>query len=150
MRPWLQLNEQFQNEFFLIQAARTENQGSEIAKRSDNAIDLYPLASGLPWACGILTCRQSRHWKLSLDTASSWVKDFATANDDQIPSRSGCSIASIAQKEVSLQFEEGWAKFPVYLFSEGDEQRTRLLAIVNVFIFLFDGKFVADTFLPHD
>jgi hypothetical protein len=30
-------------------------------------------------------------------------------------------------------------KFPVYLFAEADSQRARLLAIVNVFIFVFDG-----------
>ncbi|XP_044717143.1 putative Aristolochene synthase [Hirsutella rhossiliensis] len=44
----------------------------------------------------------------------------------------------VAKKELDLNVEEGWAKFPIYLFPEGDEQRTKLLAAVNVFIFIFD------------
>ena len=55
-------------------------------------------------------------------------------------SKFGSSIAEISQKELVSNFEEGWAKFPIYLYSEGDEQRTKLIAAVNAFVFLFDGR----------
>ncbi|KFY93583.1 hypothetical protein V500_03648 [Pseudogymnoascus sp. VKM F-4518 (FW-2643)] len=106
--------------------------------RGDHGISLSPLKAGLPWASGILSCRQSKPWRLSLETTRAWLKEFATEDSMGVISKSGNSIAEISQKELASNFEEGWAKFPIYFFPEGDEQRTKLLAATNVFIFLFD------------
>lgn len=76
---------------------------------------------------------------MSLDTTREFLKQFAASDSEGVISKSGNSISELSRKELALNVEEGWAKFPIYLFSEGDEQRTKLLAAVNVFIFLFDG-----------
>jgi hypothetical protein len=64
---------------------------------------------------------------------------FAADESAQRMVKSGHSIAEISRKELRSNMEEGWVKFPTYLFTEADQKRTRLLAIVNVFIFVFDG-----------
>ncbi|KFY94603.1 hypothetical protein V500_03145 [Pseudogymnoascus sp. VKM F-4518 (FW-2643)] len=119
-------------------SASKDNGKGQIVVRSDHGINLSPSRAGLPWASGILSCRQSKHWKLSLDTTRALLKEFATEDPMGVISKSGSSIAEISQKELASNFEEGWAKFPIYLYSEGDEQRTKLIAafsrIQEVFI----------------
>lgn len=108
--------------------------------RGDHGIDLSPVRAGLPWASGILSCRQSKHWKLSLDTTRALLKEFATEVSMGVISKCGNSIAKISQKELASNLEDGWAKFPIYCYPEGDEQRTKLITAVNAFVFLFDGR----------
>lgn len=135
--PTLKLNDHLQSKRFL----RMGQQGNlEDVHRSEHAIDIFPLQAGLPWATGILSCRQNKYWQLTLDTTRVFLALFAA--DEAAPRifKSGKSISQISRKELGTRMEEGWVKFPSYLFSEGDRQRTRLLAVVNVFIFVFDGK----------
>ena len=117
-------------------------------QRSDHAIDLFPLAAGLPWATGILSCRQNKHWKTTIETTRMFLQHLAVDKSTQNLYKSGHSIAEISQNELNLNLEEGWVKFPAYLFPEGDEQRTKLLAAVNVFIFVFDGTVYRSRSLP--
>ncbi|KAJ6061414.1 uncharacterized protein N7446_005534 [Penicillium canescens] len=111
---------------------------SQPTERSSNAIDISPSKAGLPWATGILSCRQNKYWQLTLDTTRVFLALFAADETAQKLFKSGHSIAEISRQELRSNMEEGWVKFPTYLFTEGDPQRTRLLAIVNVFIFVFD------------
>ncbi|XWW97527.1 hypothetical protein V2A60_005511 [Cordyceps javanica] len=111
---------------------RTEDQDK------DDAIPIHPPSLGLPWATGILHCRQSKLWKLSVDVAREALEEFATSKEADLLSKTGVSLADIAKQELQSNVEDGWAKFPIYLFSEGDEERTRLLSLINVFIFIFD------------
>ncbi|PLB41613.1 terpene synthase family protein [Aspergillus candidus] len=106
--------------------------------RSEHAIDIFPSQAGLPWATAISSCRQSKYWQVTVDTARVFLSLFAADESSQQIFKSRHSIAEIARAELANNMEEGWVKFPVYLFSEGDKQRTRLLAVVNVFIFIFD------------
>jgi hypothetical protein len=108
--------------------------------RSNHAIDIFPIQAGLPWASGIQPCRQSKYWQLTIDTTRAFLAHLAANESVQRILKSGQSIAEIARKELGTQMEEGWTKFTAYMFAEGDRQRTRLLAVVNVFIFVFDGN----------
>lgn len=136
--PFLSLNQRLQTKEFLKRIGQHDRKEKR-TERSDNAIDLFPLAAGLPWASGILSCRQNKHWKISIETTRLFLQYFAADKSTKNLYKSGHSIAEISQKELNSKLEEGWAKFPSYLFTEGDEQRTKLLAAVNVFIFVFDG-----------
>ncbi|KAK2594899.1 hypothetical protein QQS21_007398 [Conoideocrella luteorostrata] len=136
--PYLKLNDYVQSQVFLSPSLTKTSDNKQAIQRGDNAISLNPLNAKLPWPSGVLTCRQSKHWQLTLDVTRQFLKAFAEYNSTQTLSTSGRSIAEIAVKELESKIEEGWAKFPVYLFSEADEQRTKLLAAVNVFIFVFD------------
>jgi len=119
-------------------AGQHEN-SKEHTQRSNNAIDIFPLRAGLPWTSGIQTCRQSKHWRLAIETSRALLQHLADDRSAQHLYESGKSVAGISQKELTSGLEEGWIKFPCYLFSEADEQRTKLLAAINVFIFVFDG-----------
>ncbi|KAJ5986379.1 hypothetical protein N7451_010744 [Penicillium sp. IBT 35674x] len=133
--PDLKLNVNLQSKQFLRMGTQ---ENDEAFSRSEHAIDIFPIQAGLPWATGILSCRQNRYWQLTLDTTRVFLAHFAA--DDAAPRffKSGKSISEISREELGTRMEEGWVKFPSYLFSEGDRQRTRLLAVVNVFIFVFD------------
>lgn len=111
----------------------------QLVDRGTNAINISPTKAGLPWATGILSCRQNKYWQLTIDTTRVFLALFAADESAQRMVKSGHSIAEISREELRSNMEEGWAKFPTYLFTEADPQRTRLLAIVNVFIFVFDG-----------
>lgn len=138
-RPALQLNSYLEAQTFLRMARQKDTAAESRLGRSEHAIDLYPLGAGLPWASGILHCRQNKHWQLSLDTAEAYLKEFASDGDAEASEGTGKSMAEIAQKELASNFHQGWARFPIYASPDGDEQRTRLIAAMNVFIFLFDG-----------
>ncbi|RCI10046.1 hypothetical protein L249_8506 [Ophiocordyceps polyrhachis-furcata BCC 54312] len=144
-RPQLGLNSHVRSGTYLT-LPKAEAATDKAANRGEHAIDLFPLAAGLPWPSGILTCRQSKHWRLSLEAMDVLLKEFAASDTRGVVSKSGKSIPELAQKELASDFKEGWAKFPAYLFSEADEERTKLLGTVNVFIFLFDGLLF---FLKH-
>ncbi|RDA87821.1 hypothetical protein CP532_2963 [Ophiocordyceps camponoti-leonardi (nom. inval.)] len=128
-RPHLALNNHIRSRTFLKQPKAEEGNGTEkvLANRGEHAIDLFPLTAGLPWQSGILTCRQSKHWRLSLEAMDVLLREFAASDTKGVVSKSGKSIPELAQKELASDFKEGWAKFPTYLFSEADEERTRLL-----------------------
>lgn len=83
---------------------------------------------GLPWATGILSCRQNKHWKSIIDTTRVFLQHFAADESAQELFKSGQSLAEISRKELASKLEDGWVKFPSYLFSESDEQRMGLLA----------------------
>ncbi|KAF3482463.1 uncharacterized protein GIQ15_05222 [Arthroderma uncinatum] len=136
--PQLQLYEHIRRQTFLDLAARKESSGKKAAGRSDNGIYIDPVAAGLPWTSGILACRQSKHWRLSLDTVNLFLQELSGGDCAQIASRPGGSITRIAQEEILSNAANGWARFPIYLYPEADEQRARLLAVVNVFVFVFD------------
>ena len=128
--------------FFKLGLPDEKGQDEQQIQRSDNAIDLFPLAAELPWATGILSCRQNKYWSLTLETTRVFLQHFVADELTQGVFKSGQSVAEISRKELASEMEEGWVKFPIYLFPEGDEQRTRLLAAVNVFIFVFDGMVI--------
>lgn len=109
--------------------------------RSSNAIDITPCKAGLPWATGIMSCRQSKHWRVALDATRLFLKLIAGDESAHTIVKCGHSIAEISRLELASNLEEGWVRFPIYLFAEADSQRSRLLAILNVFIFVFDGRF---------
>ena len=138
--PVLRLNDYlFSGQFLRMGRDRSDNPEKQFTERGTNAIDILPNKAGLPWATGILSCRQNKYWQLTLDTTRVFLALFAADESAQRIVKSGHSIAEISRKELCSNMEEGWAKFPSYLFTESDIQRTRLLAIVNVFIFVFDG-----------
>ncbi|PYI04101.1 hypothetical protein BO78DRAFT_321184 [Aspergillus sclerotiicarbonarius CBS 121057] len=106
----------------------------------EHAIDISPIRAGLPWASGILSCRQNNYWQLTIEATREFLALFAADEASQEIFHSGYSIAEMARKELSTSVEENWAKIPVYLHPEGERQRTRLLAIANVLIFLLDDS----------
>ncbi|KFZ14995.1 hypothetical protein V502_05825 [Pseudogymnoascus sp. VKM F-4520 (FW-2644)] len=118
--------------------------------RGDHGIDLSPVRAGLPWASGILSCRQSKHWKLSLDTTRALLKEFATEDSMAVISKCGNSIAEISQKELASNLEDGWAKFPIYCYPEGDEQHTKLITAFSRIQEVFVARMHVGRNLPDD
>ena len=100
--------------------------------RSSNAIDLFLLSAGLPWATGFRFVRQSKHWGVAQQTTRELL-ELCVAEK-----RNG-SVANIARKELQ-GFEESWIKFALYMFPEADAEKVKLLAASMVYIFIFDGK----------
>ncbi|KAF3396683.1 hypothetical protein DPV78_008181 [Talaromyces pinophilus] len=136
-RPQLKVNDYLQS-LRLLRLALPPSQEGQNVQRSIHAIDLFPLKAGLPWASGILSCRQNKYWQLTLDTTKKFLEHVAADESAQMLFKPGKSISKIARNELDSNVQESWSKFPTYLFPEGDEQRTRLLAAVNVFVFVFD------------
>lgn len=145
--PHLKLNDHIRRGTFLALAASKSEAvvpKDKVAKRGPHAIDISPFDAGLPWPSGIAPCRQSKHWQISVETARDFLNVCAqdtTTAELVARSKAGVSIADMARHELTPDLAEGWAKFPVYLFPEGDEHRTRLLSAMNVYITLFDGWF---------
>ncbi|CRG87145.1 hypothetical protein PISL3812_04160 [Talaromyces islandicus] len=135
MLPSLNLNDHLQSKRFL-RMGTLDNR--DIINRSDHAIDIHPIRAGLPWTSGIQTCRQNKYWRLTIDTTRFFLEHFVADESAQQIFKSGLSISQIARKELLENLDEGWVKYPVYLFPESDRERTRLLAAINVFIFVFD------------
>jgi hypothetical protein len=140
-RPELSLNHHLTSDHLLHLAALSDGYHAPSQFRSNDAIDIRPVDLGLPWASGIQSCRQSKLWELSVDTARTALEKFSVSTEANLRSKTGNTIADISRKELQTGVEDGWAKFPVYMFSEGDEETTRLLSLTNVFIFVFDGEF---------
>ncbi|KAJ5963519.1 uncharacterized protein N7479_003395 [Penicillium vulpinum] len=107
-------------------------------ERSDHGIDLLPLAAQLPWATGIRSCRQSKYWELCLDTTRTLLEHFAADPSAAKVFRSGVSLAEMSRQELGKKMEDGWVKFAPYFFSDSDPKRMRILAVLMVFIFIFD------------
>ncbi|KAF3020906.1 hypothetical protein E8E14_000457 [Neopestalotiopsis sp. 37M] len=137
-RPELSLNHHLISDHLLHLAALSDGYHAPSQFRSNDAIDIRPVDLGLPWASGIQSCRQSKLWELSVDTARTALEKFSVSTEANLRSKTGDTIADISRKELQTGVEDGWAKFPVYMFSEGDEETTRLLSLTNVFIFVFD------------
>jgi hypothetical protein len=121
-----------------LQIGSHEEDQKKCFQRSDNAIDLSPIAASLPWASGIRSVRQNKYWQLALDTAADVLQHFAKDEAAKSLFTSGSSIADISEKEL-VDIEEKWMRFPSYFFPEANEERAKLLAASNVFIFVFDG-----------
>jgi hypothetical protein len=138
-RPQLHLNDHLNSAKVLSAPVTEARQGSATTKRSENAIDIFPLRAKLPWHSGIISCRQSKHWQPILDTTRQMLEEIAASDSDNIISKSGQSLADIAQEELTSRFEEGWVKFTAYVCPEANEQRSKILAAIMVFIFVFDG-----------
>ncbi|KAJ5172263.1 hypothetical protein N7492_004856 [Penicillium capsulatum] len=137
--PVLRLNDYLSSTQFLrIGCNISSGPETQLPERGPNAIDISPSKAGLPWATGILFCRQNKYWQLTLDTTRLFLALFAADESAQKMVKSDHSVAEISRKELRYNMEEGWVKFPTYLYTEGDPQRTRLLAIMNVFVFVFD------------
>lgn len=138
-RPQLQLNKHLNSLRLLSKAKEEVNNTHKPTTRSHHAIDVFPLEAKLPWHSGIITCRQSKHWQLMLDTTRNMLERIAASNSERIASDSGKLLADIAREELASNIQEGWAKFTAYVCPEADEQRSKLLAAMMVFIFVFDG-----------
>lgn len=137
--PCLRLNDYIRDKTFLKLASAKDPSGDPDLERSEHGIDMVPAASRLPWPSGIRVCRQTKHWQTSLDATRRYVEAFGQSQFPDIVSRSGKSLEDIAQRELGPGFYDGWARFPLYLFPDGDEQCTRLVAILNVYAFILDG-----------
>lgn len=138
--PLLRLNAQLQEGGFFANSSHNGTSTNMNTGHSAHSIGIFPAAAGLPWATGIQACRQNRYWQLSVDVTKHFLNHFAADSFGATISKSGRSLPNIARKELSSNVADSCVRFPVYLFPDANEQRTKLLAAVNVFIFLFDGK----------
>ena len=105
-----------------------------------NAIEIHPLAAGLPLSTGLQFFWQTKHWKAALKMTTELLEEFAkdkSAGETFKPN--GLTFASTAKTEIPT-VEDGFAKFPLYMYPHADEQRLKLLAAVNVYVFVLDGK----------
>lgn len=135
--PPLNLNRHLQSKRFLgLDKLNIQNESN----RSSHAIDIFPIQAGLPWATGILQCRQNKYWQLAIDTARTFLQQCAADELCQTMFKSTKSISEIARRELSAGIEEGWIKFPVYLHSAADRPRAKLLALAHALIFVLDGE----------
>ncbi|KOS18748.1 Fusicoccadiene synthase [Escovopsis weberi] len=126
--PQLKLNEHLRQRDFLPNRIPSEH-----------GISIDPVAAGLPWASGVLSVRQNKHWRSALQATIDWLKAFGDAKDmDGVPSKRGRSVAEFARHELAAGLENGWFRFPIYMSPDADEQRVKLLSFANILIFLFD------------
>ncbi|PYH96539.1 hypothetical protein BO71DRAFT_174421 [Aspergillus ellipticus CBS 707.79] len=107
-------------------------------RRSDNAIELSPLKAGFPWPSGILSCRQTKHHDIVMKTTRMLLKEYVNDKTAQEICRAERSIADIARGELATDLEHSWVRFVIHGFSEGDRQRTKLLANINVHTIVLD------------
>ncbi|KAK5995386.1 Terpene cyclase 6-like protein [Cladobotryum mycophilum] len=136
VRPQLKFNDYLQSKKWL-------QMGTSLGKEAettggDHAIDLDPVSAQIPWATGIVSCRQTKHWQSCIDAAKTLLERFATDETSQLIRKSGMSIAEIARHELDYYAEDGWMRFVIYMFPGGDEQRVKLIAYLMVIIFIFD------------
>ncbi|KAE8153365.1 isoprenoid synthase domain-containing protein [Aspergillus avenaceus] len=137
--PSLQLNRYLQSMAFLRMATgQSEETDEQPVSRGPHAINVSPAEAGLPWATGIVSCRQNKHWQIMIDTTYVFLAYFAADSSAHQIYKTGLSLADIARNQLRSNVDDGFARYPTYLTPEGDPQRVRLLAIVNVLVFLFD------------
>ena len=60
------------------------------------------------------------------------------------------TLAKIARKELQSDIENRIVLATTYMFSSADESRTRLIAVLMVLYFVFDGKTMESALSSYD
>ncbi|PWY90688.1 hypothetical protein BO70DRAFT_75875 [Aspergillus heteromorphus CBS 117.55] len=107
-------------------------------QRSDNAIELSPLQAGFPWPSGIVSCRQTKHQDIVMKATKALLREYTVDKTAQQLRKAERSIADIARGELATDLEHSWVRFVIHGFSEGDRQRMKLLANINVHTIVLD------------
>jgi hypothetical protein len=129
--PPMSISQDIESERFLNDKLAQDRQ--KRATRTDNAIDLFPVAAGIPWPSGIYPVRQSKHWKAAIETTRELLQ-LCIGETHHPP------IVEVARKELQ-NFEENWMKFSAYMFPEATEAQVKLIAASMTYVFVFDGRF---------
>ncbi|KAL1639129.1 hypothetical protein SLS58_008216 [Diplodia intermedia] len=133
--PSLQLNEHLTSGTLLARA------GVASSSRSDGAgahwIPIFPASAGIASRTALRVFRQSKHWRTVLAAGADALQHFLRDDSFQQAVRSGKTFSKISAKLLH-NVEDGFLRFAVYLFPDADEEQVRLLAIVMVYIFVFD------------
>ena len=105
-----------------------------------NAIQLSVSKTSLPVHTGLTQFGQTRYWKASIQAARSLLEFFATdERSADMTIGNGRSLAGQAADQLAI-LPNTYSRFSMYMFPNGDERRTQLIAEMVVLIFVFDGK----------
>lgn len=129
--PPVTLNQDLESRRFL-QNDKLVKDKQKRAVRSENAIDLFPLAAGIAWPSGVYPVRQNKHWKAAMRTTRELLELCVAETHHP-------EVVEVSRKELQ-NFEENWAKFPPYMFPEATEEQMKLIAASMAYVFVFDGK----------
>ena len=113
-----------------------------------NSIQIDPLAAGLPFRSSLNYVRASRYWKANVEETIRILELLAadhSASDVEVDH--GLTLAKIARKELQSDIENRIVLATTYMFSGADESRTRLIAVLMVLYFVFDGKTMGSTLI---
>ncbi|KAL1626714.1 hypothetical protein SLS54_002877 [Diplodia seriata] len=132
--PSLQLNEHLASGALLARAGVPS--GSSAAGAA-NWIPIFPASAGIASRTALRVFRQSKHWRTVLSAGAEALRHFLADDSFQQAVRSGKTFSKISAKLLH-NVEDGFLRFAVYLFPDADEEQVRLLAIVMVYIFVFD------------
>ncbi|OJD30038.1 sesquiterpene cyclase protein [Diplodia corticola] len=105
--------------------------------KAANWIDIFPADAGIASRTALRVFRQSKYWRTVLSAGSDALQHFLQDDSFKQAVRSGKTFSKISAKLLQ-NIEDGFLRFAVYLFPEADEQQVKLLAIVMVYIFVFD------------
>ena len=106
-----------------------------------HSIRIDPLAAGLPYRSSLNYVRASRFWKANIEETIRILELLATDQSaDDVEVDHGLTLAKIASKELHSDIENRIVLATTYMFSGADESRTRLIAVLMVLYFVFDGK----------
>lgn len=118
------------------------NDGQGFVKTStsnNHSFQLQPTAIGLPWNTGLQHVRQNKYWKAALQATVELLSAFTQDEIAQhIPHCDGLTVAVMAAHELE-GVEDICCRFISYMYPLADEERTKLLAKMQVLILLFDG-----------
>ncbi|ENI04326.1 hypothetical protein COCC4DRAFT_140244 [Bipolaris maydis ATCC 48331] len=109
---------------------------------STNAITISPEAAGLPRWTALNCFRQSKHWNAALAAGIEQLKLFAADDFYGERTRKGQSFRQVSSKLLQ-NAENGFLRFTLYMFPECNEHKAKLMAIVMVYVFVFDDLWEA-------
>ena len=107
----------------------------------ENAIDLYPLDSGLPYRSSLGTVRESRSWRSNLIATVKLLELFAadkSAGDMEVGQ--GITVAKLSRKELMPGLEHRMVLATPYMYPSASDKRIALIAVLMIVYFVFDGE----------
>ena len=107
-----------------------------------NTIRLKPHVAGLPYRSSFDYVRATKHWRANLDETIKVLKPIAADTSTvDVEVGMGITLAKLAQMELRPGLENRMVIATSHMFPSGDERRIRIIAVLMIMYFVFDGKF---------
>jgi hypothetical protein len=108
---------------------------------SQNTVRLYPREAGLPYRSRFDLVRGNKFWKANLDETRTVLRMIAEHNSTtEVELGNGLTLAQIAKKQLGPGLEHRMVIATSYMFPGANERRVRIIAVLMIMYFVFDGK----------
>lgn len=108
---------------------------------SRNSVRLNTCAAGLPYRSRLEPIRGNKYWKANLDETRKILELIAAdSSSTSMEMKNGLTLAGLAKKELRPGLEHRMVLATTYIYPDADERRARIIAVLMLMLFIFDGK----------